>query len=629
MPLNVLIMNQSRDLCGVLCRFFRAGGDRAECNSEVRLAECKSLDAKTTLSKSRPDLIIVEITMHESNAIAILDGLQKSAGTKNIPIIVISDFAELEFELNNYLDFILKPIDLRRLREDVEILKAGKKKRGSDFEFRPLNSSEHQQFHDFLIKHCGLHFERRNIKVLERALKSRMELLHIGSYNDYFDYLEKNMERRQELQKLLQLLTVGETFFFRYHAHFDVLAKSVLSALTGTKAKKSLRIWSAGCSTGEEPYTIAMTIMEALPDWKRRDIKILATDINNRSLKRAKDGVYSAWKMRVTPQYHIDKYFKRIGESYIVKDEVKSLVEFDYCNLQSTLNCTQEPFDIIFCRNVMIYFTTATTRKVVEMFADHLNPGGYLFMGHSETLLNVSSRFERHTQDGNFYYSKKVQPAIEAIKFRVNSPATTEKPTILSNNSQKAPLVPSKLQDSVSAEELFGTGLNLLHQEHYPEAEEIFRDVLGVKPEHTGAILALGQIHLVNGRNDEALACCDQSLAINDLLPEGYFLRGLLFEMAERITDAIEEYRKAVLLKIDFVMPHYQLGKLSYRTGDVKTSVRELRNCIKLLEKAGREAVIPFSGGLSREVFLEQARKDMTMVEATNINQPELGVVTS
>jgi chemotaxis protein methyltransferase CheR len=190
-------------------------------------------------------------------------------------------------------------------------------------------------------------------------------------------------------------------------------------------------------------------------------------------------------------------------------------------------------------------------------------------------------------------------------------------------------VVPSKLQSTISAEELFRNGLNLLHQEHYPEAGEIFMDALRIKPEHTGAILALGQIHLVNGRNDDALARCDQALAINDLLPEGYFLRGLLFEMAERIDDAIEEYRKAVLLKIDFVMPHYQLGKLSYRTGDVKTFERELRNCVKLLEKAGREAVIPFSGGLSREVFLEQTRKDMKMVEAANIDQPKPGVVKS
>lgn len=619
MPLDVQIINHSEDLCGVLCRFFSAEGDRAVC-TELWRSDCRAA-APGTASSKKPDLIIIEVSMPESNAIAVLDGLQKSAATKNIPIIVISDFAELEFELNNCLDFILKPIDLRRLREDVELLRAGRKRRGSSLELRPLDSSEHQLFHDFLIKHCGLHFERRNIKLLERALRNRMELLHIGSYSDYFEYLDKNMERRQELQKLLQLLTVGETFFFRYHAHFDVLATSILRELTGSAARKSLRIWSAGCSTGEEPYSIAMTIMETIPDWKRRDIRIIATDINNRSLKRAKDGVYSAWKIRVTPQHLIDKYFTRIGESYIIKDDVRSMVEFDYCNLQTSINCTSEPFDIIFCRNVMIYFTTATTRKVVDMFADRLKPGGHLFMGHSETLLNVSARFDRHTQEGNFYYRKKSLPAPEADKPSVQPAKALLRDQARYERSGQLPEYPpsSAVPCSITTDELFNKGLTLLHQQNYSEAEKIFRELLRIKPGHAGAMLAIGQIHLESGRNADALACCNDALAINDLLPEAYYLRGLLLEMGEQIDEAVEEYRKAVLLKIDFVMPHYQLGKLSYSMGDFRAFARELRNCVRLLEKADREAVIPFSGGLSREVFLEQARKDMAIIEAATI----------
>lgn len=342
----------------------------------------------------------------------------------------------------------------------------------------------------------------------------------------------------------------------------------------------------------------------------------------------AKDGVYSAWKMRVTSQYHIDKYFKRIGESYIVNDEVRSLVEFDYCNLQVPAPFTRDPFDIIFCRNVMIYFTTTTTKKVVEMFADRLNPGGYLFMGHSETLLNVSTKFERHIHEGNFYYRKKAQQPAEplrpAAKPALTSLTKIEKPPVSFKALPTTLTAPAKSQDNISPDELFHKGLTLLHQENYGAAAEVFTDVLKIKPGHAGAMLAVGQILMANGRNDEALGCCNEALAINDLLPEGYFLRGLLYEVEERIDEAFEEYRKAVLLKIDFVMPHYQLGKLSFRTGDVKAFVREIRNCVRLLEKSGKEAVIPFSGGLSREVFLERARKDMTMVEEANIDQPDL-----
>lgn len=611
MPLNILVIKQNADFCGIVCRFLSTEGQNPVCSS-VETALQKALEVP-------PDLIVIEVSMPELTAIETLNRLQRSSSTKHIPVIVISDFPELEFELLHLFDFICKPIDLRRLREDISTLSRGKKKRDLSAK-KQLTPDEHHKFHDFLIRYSGLHFERRNIKVLERGLESRMAALRITSYSDYYEYLVQNMERRQELQKLIQLLTVGETFFFRYNAHFEALAKNTLSGLMKLPTKKGLRIWSAGCSTGEEPYSIAMAIMEAIPDWKNRDIRIFATDINSRSLKRAKEGVFGSWKMRVTPKHYIEKYFDVIGESYVIRSEVKSLVDFSYFNLQSSLPLTSEPFDIIFCRNVMIYFTTATTKKVVEMFADSLTPGGYLYMGHSETLLNVSSRFERHIQDASFYYRKKAAPEAEAEKppvktllLPVQKPLKAEESVKISPEAALAIVKPA---EEINPDDLFIQGLALLHQENYAKADETFRDLLLIKPQHTGAILAEGQIHLAQGRNEEALNCCDKALGLNDLLPEGYFLRGLLFEMDDRVDDALEEYRKAVLLKIDFVMPHYQLGKLCFRTGDIKSSARELRNCVKLLEKAGREAVIPFSGGLSREVFLAQARKEMAIVES-------------
>jgi len=629
MPLNIRIINRSEDLCSALCRFFRSEGHKAECISAVKRPDCGSVHPAAALlqagQEARPDLIVIEVEMPESDALESVKRLHRSPATKNIPIIVISAFPELEFEFSNIFDFICKPIDLRRLREDVSSISKGLKRR--DLPTRQaLEPDEHRKFHDFLIRHSGLHFERRNIKMLERGLDSRMAALRIDSYSEYYEYLEQNMERRQELQKLIQFLTVGETFFFRYHGHFEALAKNCLADLIRHPAKKSLRIWSAGCSTGEEPYSIAMALMEAIPDWKKRDIKIIATDINSSSLRRAKEGVYSSWKMRVTPHHYIEKYFKVIGESYLVRDEVKSLVDFSYFNLQSSSPRTNEPFDAIFCRNVLIYFTTSTTKKVVEMFADSLSPGGHMFLGHSETLLNVSARFERHVHDGSFYYSKKTAPVVLPEKPALKVLPPLERPSKAAEPAvRKAPVTgPFVSLDSARSndpDDLFRKGLGCLHQENYPAAAETFKELLQIKPKHTGAILGTGQVHMAQGRNDQALHCCAEALALNDLLPEGYYLRGLLLEMAEQFADAFEEYRKAILLKIDFVMPHYQLAKLCFRTGDRKTSVREFRNSVKLLEKAAMGAVIPYSGGLSREIFLEQAIKDMAMVEETIATQ--------
>ncbi len=607
MSLNILIINRDEAVCGKISRFLRSEGHLAVCCSGEQNLLQQALEM-------HPDLIIAEVVLPDLLAIEIVKKLHRAAATRNIPVIIVSDFPELELELLHLFDFICKPIDLWRLREDINILVSGAKSRSSFIKVPPLTNEEHVKFHDLLIKHCGLHFERRNNRVLERGLASRMTALRMNSFSDYYEYLCKNMERRQELQKLLQHLTVGETFFFRYHAHFEALRRTVLPQLVSSSQQKSVRIWSAGCSTGEEPYSIAMAVMESIPDWKKLDIKIIATDINNRSLSRAREGVYNSWAMRVTEKTYLGKYFKRIGESYVVRDEVKALVEFSYFNLQSTPMPVGETFDIIFCRNVMIYFTTATTRKIVANFTDSLKPGGCLFLGHSETLSQISAKFERHIHDGGFYYQKKASPPgntpVEAAKPVI--PAKTGSPP----QTPSSVIAPFATDHELNPDVLFARGVSFLFKEDFTEATAIFEKLLLLKPDHARALLGMGQILLGSGRIDAALDYCNRALAIDDLLPSGYFLRGLIYEMNERESESFGEYRKATLLKMDFVMPHYQLGKLCFRSGDHKTGLRELRNSLKLLEKSGRESIVPFSRGLSREVFIGQLRDEIQRVEA-------------
>jgi len=622
MGLNVLIINQSSDLCGLLSSFLVSEGHSATCIPG-------SIEAVKEAAQLRPDLIIIEVVMPELLAIEIVNRLHRFSAIKQTPVIVISDFPELEFELLHLYDFICRPVDLVRLREGIDNLVKGGKKRGALQSLPPLSPDDYLKFHDYLIDHCGLHFERRNIKMLERGLESRMAALKIGSFSDYFAYLTQNRERRQELQKLLQFLTVGETFFFRYHAHYAALMKTVLPEIIGKADGKSIRLWSAGCSTGEEPYSMAMAVMETVPDWRSRDIRILATDINNRSLMQAREGVYNTWKIRVTEKKYLEKYFRRIGESYVVRDEVKSLVEFAHLNLQ-TIHEPPHPlmsdgFDTIFCRNVMIYFTTATTRKVVEGFSGLLRQGGYLFLGHSETLSYISTRFERQIHDGGVYYRRKGQqsPLVETIMplapVATTPPAPPAKPSVTPPTpkaaAKTAPPLP-RPEPEASLQELYDRGINSVEAENFTEAEQLFLMVQELSPEHTGAMLGLALISANCGRFRDALDGCNRALQLNDLLPEAYFLRGLIYEMLDQEQDSFQEYRTAILLRMEFIMPHYQLGKLYYRTGRQKDGARELKNSLKLLERVRGESIIPFSGGLSREVFLEQLRKEIQRVEA-------------
>ncbi len=616
MKLNILIISQNENIRSILSSFLAVEGH------EARSASNQS-DGIEAISSNRPDLVIIEVSMPEISAIETVKVLHRGSTTRSIPVIVISDFTELEIELLHIFDFICKPVDLARLREDLEILAQGRKKRGNQADADQLSAEDHIKFHDFLIAHSGLHFERRNIKMLERGLKNRMTALRITRFADYFDFLNKNREKRLELQKLLQFLTVGETFFFRYHPHFSVLASRITSLKEKHAEHSPLRFWSAGCATGEEPYSIAMTIMESLPDWKKRNIRIFATDINNLALKSAREGVYSSWKMRVTEKKYLDKYFKKIGESYVVRDEVKSLVEFSHVNLQEAVvdsSSLPKGFDAIFCRNVMIYFTTSTTKKVVETFNTLLKPGGALFLGHAETLAHISSEFDRHLHEGGFYYLKKIEsPPAKTDTASELKPVNRNQDIKLASaplpGKVSSPALPAPTDITVEIEKLFRQGTTLIEQEKFREAENPLRQILALEPQHTGAILAESLIQANNGHIKNALQTCNRVLVINDLVPEAYYLRGLLYEMTDREEDAVHEYRKAILLDMDFVMPHYQLGKLYFRTGQQKSGARELKNSLKLLEKSGRESIIPYSGGLSREVFLGQLTNELVRVE--------------
>ncbi|HEY6008419.1 MAG TPA: CheR family methyltransferase, partial [Geobacteraceae bacterium] len=351
MSLTILVINEHEELCQLVSGALVSDGHVVVC---VRSGP----EVIRVVAAQKPDLIILEISAERAAALELKHRLRRLNDTRDVPLIVISEHPELEYELLQVFDFIPKPVDRARLREDVAILRRGGKKRALHTLIGPLGESDFRLFAEYLLTFSGLHFDRRNIKHLERGLINRMSALQIAPYLEYYDYLIQHRESRQELQKLLQFLTVGETYFFRYRAHFQGLRHFLATEVAPDKGRR-LRLWSAGCSTGEEPYSLAMTVMETLPDWRKRDIRILATDINNRALKRARDGVYSPWAMRVTEQHYLDRYFEQVGKSYLINEEVKGLVDFSHLNLQTddypSPDRDVRDFDVIFCRNVMIY----------------------------------------------------------------------------------------------------------------------------------------------------------------------------------------------------------------------------------------------------------------------------------
>jgi len=620
---HVLIVDDDHALCRALSDTVADAGYRVECLSG-------SENPVRAIRELAPDVVILDVSMPEARGLETLRRLETRRHSWKIPVIVTSRQAELEYELLDAFDFLPKPVDVQRLLEDLALLSASARA-GESTPYPPLANAELTLFEDFLVSHSGLHFDQRNSKILERGLNRRMRAVHAGTYRDYFAYLEKYQESRQELKKLLGLLTIGETYFFRYLPHYEALIQSVLPEfIERNRHKRTLRIWSAGCSSGEEPYSIAMLLLEHFPQLADWDVHILATDINKRALHQAREGVFRPRALRVTESRYSEKYFGSLGGAYVVDRRIRDMVDFSYLNLQtgvfpSVLNGTAE-VDILLCRNVMIYFRLPTIKRIVDKFSQCLRPGGYLFLGHAETLTHISERFQRIHNAGGFYYRlrdrgeapeespRPIPVAFSVVPKAAPPPAPSSRSALRTSAPRKA--VPEKPAEPVpDLEEMYQRALQAFNREDFLTASRFYDAVLDHDSRHVGALVGKGFILANLGEYDDAVGFCDRALAVDDLCLEAYFLRGLILEMGEDLKGAVAEYRKAILLDMNFIMPHYNLSKVFWRLGRSRDAHRELNNTRHLLEAEADEELIPHSGGLTRAVFLEVCLEDASRLE--------------
>jgi chemotaxis protein methyltransferase CheR len=255
----------------------------------------------------------------------------------------------------------------------------------SDIAPAPLSREQFDQISDILHRITGIHLQAGKEQLVNARLWKRIYSLGLGGFSEYLALVERD-PGGEELSFMIDALTTNKTSFFREAQHFEILAEKLNGWFRG---HDSLRIWSAGCSSGEEPYTIAITLLQAFPDAGRRDARILASDISSRVLQEAKNAWYGEDEVADVPASLLSQYFtvEQSGGSthYRVKESVRSLVRYAKLNLMGPWPMNGS-FDFIFCRNVMIYFTRETQDRLVGRFRDLLNPGGLLLIGHSESL---------------------------------------------------------------------------------------------------------------------------------------------------------------------------------------------------------------------------------------------------
>jgi chemotaxis protein methyltransferase CheR len=285
----------------------------------------------------------------------------------------------------------------------------------------PLPDDVFRLLRDFIHGYCGIYFDNGSRFLLERRLSRRLEQHRLKSFEEYYHFLRYDRKREEELVILIDNLTTNETYFFRESPQLRAFSEEILPEFRETLAgRKVLRIWSAGCSTGEEPYTIAILLLESGEWWRDWQIEILGSDINQRVLHTARKGVYKKNAHRATSPDMLAKYFvaDEKGDFRII-DKVKELVSFSSLNLLDPYKTSLvSNMDIIFCRNVIIYFDREAKKKVIESFYHKLRDGGYLLLGHSESLINISNAFVLRTLKNDMVYQKPVREKCEIFNSR-------------------------------------------------------------------------------------------------------------------------------------------------------------------------------------------------------------------
>jgi chemotaxis protein methyltransferase CheR len=291
-----------------------------------------------------------------------------------------------------------------------------------------LTEAEFRLLQALVYQECGMHFDERRANFLQDRLVRRLRECRVDSFYSYYRLLI-SPDGKPELAKLVENLTVNETSFFRHKAQLDLFQKYVLEDLLKKKQEHreySIRIWSAGCSTGQEPYTLGIMAADSMAYYYLRNpvpveltlpkplipspwrVEILASDLSYSVLRTGQEGSYNEHQMSGVDYGFRLRYFDKVGDRYAVKKALKEIVHFDFHNLKTEY--LPQRNDVIFCRNVMMYFDEAEQKRLIEKFYRCLNPGGYLFVGHAESLLGLTEKFQMvHRDSGTAYQRLEVR----------------------------------------------------------------------------------------------------------------------------------------------------------------------------------------------------------------------------
>lgn len=430
-----------------------------------------------------------------------------------------------------------------------------------------LNDSGFPRLKSHIVARTGLHYYQNKSEDLASRIARRFSATGAKDCSSYLSALERSNGAQNELDLLVIELTIGETYFFRHPEQFDAFRKIILpKVLEKNQSRKSLRIWCAGCSTGAEPYTISIILKREFKlqtaGWS---IQILGTDINRNFLNRATEGNFDDWHLRSTNDDMKRSCFEKINGSWSIRPEFKQGLSFQAHNLVSDSFPPSGSgfFDIIFCRNVMIYFDRKTMSEILERFERCMNEGAWLLLGYAEISSDQYKPFVAVPVSSGIIFQKKKAEAVPPaapLDFKIlNFEIPSSAPSV-------APSPPSS-EPSTATESLEVT---------YHKCQE-----LAAAGEYAAAIQMI-----------------DRMIQHDPFATKAHYLRGLAFSQLGKYPDAEQALRKAVYLDRNFILAHYHLALVYQQLGQVEKLKRHLNNALALAQSLNDSTPLPSGDGM-------------------------------
>jgi chemotaxis protein methyltransferase CheR len=486
----------------------------------------------------------------------------------------------------------------------------------------------------YVAERMGLHFPRERWNDLERGLRRAAPDLGFRDAESYARWLLLSPMTKLQIEILASHLTVGETYFFRDKKSFDLLESRIFPALIQNRRNtgRQLRIWSAGCATGEEAYSIAILLRRLIQDIKEWNIMILATDINPLFLGRAATGVYGEWSFRDVPSWVKERYFQAKGHGkFAILPGIKKSVTFAYHNLAedpypSLLNNTNA-MDVILCRNVLMYFSRDRQREVVQRLCRCLVEEGLLFVSPTEiSAVLCSPLFQAHSQEATVYQKDSLrtttpaQPELPVRDFQPPMPFAppafprAEKPPVEAAALPAFTKTAEPEKKMAQQHDPYQEALTFYQRSQYHEAEEKISTLVAGGHEAAPALALLARIRANLGRIADAREVCAKAIGADKLNPGYHYLLATILQELGLTEESVASFKRAIYLDQNFVLAHFALGTVALQQGKTRESDKHLKNARLALRNYGHDDILPESEGVTagrmEEIIMSTLREE-------------------